>query len=124
MKNLQTKKNDLNAKLDKLKDNIKKRENYTKENNDEKVDIEKELDNVNKEYNDSLNEYAQLNEHLEDNKYELNEIKYMLNKTGDNDNEKLKYIYKLKESQKIADYLNNKIIKQSNRKPNKIWVDQ
>ena len=114
----------MNAKLNKLKDNIKKIENYTKENNDEKVDIEKELDNVNKEYNDSLNEYAQLNEHLEDNKYELNEIKYMLNKTGDNDNEKLKYIYKLKESQKISDYLNNKIIKQSYRKPNKIWVDQ
>ena len=57
-----------------------------------------------------MNEYIELNEYSEDNKDELNEIKYILNKKSDDPNEKIKYAYKLKENQKNIDHINNKIL--------------
>ena len=57
-----------------------------------------------------MNEYIELNEYSEDNKDELNEIKYILNKKSDDPNEKIKHVYKLKENQKNIDHINNKIL--------------
>ena len=46
-----SKENKWNPKLNKLKNNVKKLDNYIKENNNEKINKEKELDAANNEYN-------------------------------------------------------------------------
>ena len=50
-KMVMSKENKWNPKLNKLKNNVKKLDNYIKENNNEKINKEKELDAANNEYN-------------------------------------------------------------------------
>ena len=50
-KMITSKENKWNPKLNELNNNVKKLDNYIKENNNGKINKEKELDTVNNEYN-------------------------------------------------------------------------
>ena len=104
------KENKGSTKLDKLNNDVKKLDNYIKENKDKKINAEKELDVVENERNNLLLKYNQLNEELNRTKNELYETKGKLNKAGNNINKKTKYIDELKEIQEKFDYQNAKVI--------------
>ena len=55
------KKNKWSNELNKLNDDVKKLDNYIKENNDKKINIEKKLDIVENERNNLLLKYNQSN---------------------------------------------------------------
>ena len=99
------------TKLNKLNNDVKKLDNYIKENNDKKIKIEKELDVNENERNNLLLKYNQSNEELKSTKYELCETKDKLDKAGNDINEKAKYINELKEIQEKFNYQNNKVKK-------------
>ena len=98
-------------KLNKLNNNVKKLENYIKENNDKKINIEKELKIVENEHNNLLLKYNPSNEELNSTKNELYITKDKLDKAGNDINEKTKYIDELKENQEKFDYQNNEVKK-------------
>ena len=100
-----SKENKWNPKLN----NVKKLDNYIKENNDEKINKEKELDIAKNEYNRLLLKFNQSNEELNRTKNELFETKKKLDEAGDDINEKTKYIDQLEEIQEKHDYQYNKV---------------
>ena len=92
------------SKLNKLNNEVKKFDNYIKENNDKKINIEKKLDIVKNERDNLLLKYNQ----LKSTKNALYETKDKLDKAGNDINEKTKYTDKLKEIQEKLDYQNAK----------------
>ena len=62
------KENEWSCKLNKLNNNVKKLDNYIKENNDTKINTEKELEIVENEYNNLLLKYNQSNKELKSTK--------------------------------------------------------
>ena len=106
-----SKENKWSFKLNKLNNNVKKLENYIKENNDKKINIEKELKIVENERNNLLLKYNPSNEELNSTKNELYITKDKLDKAGNDINEKTKYIDELKENQEKFDYQNNEVKK-------------
>ena len=95
----------------KLNNEVKNLDNYIKENNDKKINIEKKLDIIENECDNLLLKYNQSNEELKSIKNELYETKDKLDKTGNDINEKAKYIDELKEIQEKFDYQNNEVKK-------------
>ena len=69
------KKNNLNDRLNNLKDNIKKIDKYISENNDKKVDTEKKIYAANNEYNELLLEYNQLKNIIKKTMIKLDKLK-------------------------------------------------
>ena len=63
--------NKWSTKLDELNNNVKKLDNYIKENNDKKINTEKELEIVENERDNLLLKYSQSNEELNRTKNEL-----------------------------------------------------
>ena len=98
-----------------LKEKNYKLKIYAKNDEKNKEDIKKHISVISdsektiEEYNNLFEEYDQLNEYLVDIEDKLEDIKFMLNKTGDDD-KKIKYIDKLNANKKSYDYINNKII--------------
>ena len=80
------KENNWSIKLNKLNNDVKKLDNYIKENNDKKINTEKKLEIVENERNNLLLEYNQLNEELKRTKNELKRIKDKLNEGGNDIN--------------------------------------
>ena len=105
------KENKWSSKLNKLNNEVKKLDNYIKENNDKKINIEKKLDIIENEHDNLLLKYNQSNQELKSIKNELYETKDKLDKTGNDINEKAKYIDELKEIQEKFDYQNNEVKK-------------
>ena len=105
------KENKWSSKLNKLNNAVKKLDNYIKENNDKKINIEKKIDIIENECDNLLLKYNQSNEELKSIKNELYETKDKLDKTGNDINEKAKYIDELKEIQEKFDYQNNEVKK-------------
>ena len=69
------KENNLNDRLNNLKDNIKKIDKYISENNDKKVDTEKKIYAANNEYNELLLEYNQLKNIIKKTMIKLDKLK-------------------------------------------------
>ena len=69
------KENNLNDRLNYLKDNIKKIDKYISENNDKKVDTEKKIYAANNEYNELLLEYNQLKNIIKKTMIKLDKLK-------------------------------------------------
>ena len=100
----------MEPKSNKLNNNVKKLDNYIRENNDKKISTEKELDDAKNEYNKLLLEYNKSNEELNGIKNELCETKNKLDRSGNYIDEKTKYIGELEEIQEKFDYQNAKVI--------------
>ena len=98
----------MDSKLNKLNNDVKKLDNYIKENNDQKINTEKELEIVENERNNLLLKHNQSSEEIKSTKNELYETKDKLDKAGNDINKKAKYIDELKEIQEKFDYQNNK----------------
>ena len=105
------KENKWSSKLNKLNNEVKKLDNYIKENNDKKINIEKKLDIVKSECDNFLLKYNQSNKELKSTKNELYKNKYKLNKAGNDINKKTKYIDELKVIQEKFNYQNNTVKK-------------
>ena len=86
------KEHNLNAKLDRLSKNVKKLDNYIKENNNKKINTKKELDAVENERNNLLLKYNQSKQELMKTKNKLYETENKLDKAGDDIDEKTKHI--------------------------------
>ena len=83
------KENKCSTKLNKLNYNVKKLDNYIKENNDKKINTKKKLDVVENKRNKLLLKYSESNEELNRTKNELYETKNKLDKAGNHINEKI-----------------------------------
>ena len=106
-KTFKDKETKLSTKLNKLNNNVKKLKNYIKENNNKIFAIENKLVYTENELNNLLLKSNQLYVVLKGTKNELHETKKNLDGAGDDINERIKYIDKLKEIQEKNDYQNN-----------------
>ena len=106
---------DKENRLNKLNNNVKKIKDYIKENNNKLNTIKYKSDYTENERNNLLLNSNQLYGKLEETKNELYETKKRLDEAEDDINKKTKYIDKLKEIQKKADYQENEIKKNKNK---------